>query len=134
MTAAAAATTISSDFRCDAESQPFGDPVRRCDRSGSRYREGRWLCPRCFGLPVVRYVCGDRHEAARVPVATGYGDQCFFAKCGLSPSRSRGLIHSPSSPDVSASVLASTTANPKTKSPCLRRAKQPNSPSPTFRS
>jgi hypothetical protein len=60
--------TIASDWRCDAEAQPTGDPVHRCDRSGSRYRDGRWLCPRCFGLAGVRYVCGDRHEAARVPV------------------------------------------------------------------
>jgi hypothetical protein len=55
--------TVDSDFRCDAAlPQPFGDPVLRCDRRGARYRQGRWVCPSCFALRSVRYVCGDRHE------------------------------------------------------------------------
>ena len=59
---------IADSFRCDAEAQPGGDPVHRCDQPGARYREGRWLCPRCFGLTVVWCVGGGRHEAA-IPVA-----------------------------------------------------------------
>jgi hypothetical protein len=40
------------------------------DRPGSRYRQGRWLCLRCFALKAVRYVDDDRGEA-RIGVRGG---------------------------------------------------------------
>lgn len=52
----------------DAEAVPQLGAVHRCDRPGSRYREGRWLCPRCFSLTVVWYVGGNRREVSGIPV------------------------------------------------------------------
>jgi hypothetical protein len=57
----------SSDFRCNAEAMvAAGGERHRCERPGSRYRDGRSLCPRCQALKTVRYFAPACREVARV--------------------------------------------------------------------
>jgi hypothetical protein len=51
--------TMLSRWRCDAEEPRHGyGPADCCWRSGDRFRDGRWVCTRCYSTKAVRYFCG----------------------------------------------------------------------------
>jgi hypothetical protein len=56
-----------NDLRCECDLGPrFGNNlVLRCGRQGARFRNGRWVCFRCYELDAetIAYVDADRTEA-----------------------------------------------------------------------